>query len=422
MTVTPADTPSFTLPQQLRALLRPNPAWYGVGAALGLTLLGVNAIDTVAGVGSVGDDVAHKQGWFWLPAALFMMIAMLLPHPRHLGHASYLLFAATLAVLVYMVIPGAPRVPTINGARAWLDLGVMNFQPAELAKLTFIMSLAWYLRYRSSYRTLRGLLVPFLIMFVPVGLILKQPDLGSALVFTPTLFIMLLAAGAKLRHLFALLAIGVVALTLVIAAVVVDPPHERGVTGKGRLPGWTHVLASHQEKRIAALIWPKRYENREAFQQITATRLAGAGGIVGVGKERATTLIRYNRLPEPHNDMIFAVIVCRWGLIGGLVTLGLYLVLISSFLLAAARSKDPFARLCLVGFGGMIFTQAAINVGVTVGILPVTGITLPMISYGGSSLLFTFAMVGMLINFASRRPQKLARPSFEFDNADAVFQ
>jgi cell division protein FtsW (lipid II flippase) len=417
-----ADTPSFTLPQQCRALLRPNPAWYGVGAALGLTLLGVNAIDTVAGVGSVGSDVAHKQGWLWLPAALIMMVAMVIPHPRYLGHVSYLLFAATLAVLAYMVIPGAPRVPTINGARAWLDLGFMNFQPAELAKLTFIMSLAWYLRYRRGYRTLKGLLIPFLIMFVPVGLILKQPDLGSALVFAPTLFIMLLAAGAKLRHMFALLAIGVVVLALIITVVVIDPPHERGITGKGKLPGWTHVLASHQEKRIAALIWPKRYENREAFQQITATRLAGAGGIVGVGKERATTLVRYNRLPEPHNDMIFAVIVCRWGLLGGLVTLGLYLVLISSFLLAAARSKDPFARLCLVGFGGMIFTQASINIGVTVGILPVTGITLPMISYGGSSLLFTFAMVGMLINFASRRPQKLARPSFEFDNADAIFQ
>ena len=417
-----ADNPMSWLPQQVRALLRPNPAWYGLGAAVGLTLLGVNAIDTVDGIGSVPTGVAHKQGWLWLPAALVMMAAMVIPHPRYLGHVSYLLFAASLAVLTYMVIPGVPRVPTINGSRAWLDLGFMNFQPAELAKLTFIMSLAWYLRYRRGYRSLKGLLIPFLIMFVPVGLILKQPDLGSALVFAPTLFIMLLAAGAKLRHMLALLAIGVILLTLVITAVVVDPPHERGITGKGKLPGWTHVLAAHQEKRIAALVWPKRYENREAFQQITATRLAGAGGIVGVGKERATTLVRYNRLPEPHNDMIFSVILCRWGLLGGLVTLGLYLVLISSFLLAAARSKDPFARLCLVGFGGMIFTQAAINIGVTVGILPVTGITLPMISYGGSSLLFTFAMVGLLINFASRRPQKLARPSFEFDNADAIFQ
>ncbi len=405
---------------QLRALIRPNPAWYALAAAIGLTILGVNAIQTVEGLGSVPAGVAGKQGWLWLPAGIVMMLVVMLPHPRLLGHIAYASFGVTLVILAYMVIPNAPRVPTINGARAWIDLGVMMFQPAELAKLTFILALAWYLRYRSSYRGLKGLIVPFLIMFVPVGFILKQPDLGSALVFAPTMFIMLVAAGAKLRHIFLLVGIGLVILTLVITAVLIDPPHERGVTGKGKLPGWTHILASHQEKRIAALVWPKRYENREAFQQITATRLAGAGGITGVGRDRAHTLIKYNRLPEPHNDMIFSVIVCRWGLLGAMVTVAMYFVLLASFLLTAARSKDPFARLCCVGFGGIIFTQASINIGVCVGILPVTGITLPFISYGGSSLLFTFAMVGLVINFASRRPQKLARPSFEFDHTDPI--
>jgi len=414
---------SVEVPETVKALLRPNPAWYALAAAIGLTLIGINAIDTVAGINPrVPSGAADKQAWFWFPAALVLLIVCLVPHPRWIGHATYALLGVSLLFLVYLVIPGAPMVPLRNGARCWIDFGSFNFQPAELSKVTFVMALAWYLRYRNSYRTLIGLLVPFAIMLVPVGLILKQPDLGSALVFAPTMFIMLLAAGAKLRHIFALVGIGLVGLALVITVVLIDPPHERGVTGKGTLPAWTHVLASHQEKRIAALAWPKRYENREAFQQITATRLAGAGGLVGVGHDRARMLIKYNRLPEPHNDMIFAVIVCRWGWVMGAVTAALYLVLLVSFLLTAARSKDPFARLCCAGFGGMIFTQASINIGVCVGLLPVTGITLPFISYGGSSLLFTYVMVGLVLNFGSRRPQKLARPSFEFDNGDAIFQ
>ncbi|MEM9348238.1 MAG: FtsW/RodA/SpoVE family cell cycle protein, partial [Planctomycetota bacterium] len=114
--------------------------------------------------------------------------------------------------------------------------------------------------------------------------------------------------------------------------------------------------------------------------------------------------------------------VNRWGILGGLGTMALYGVLVASILLVAARSKDPFARMSCVGFAGMIFTQASINIGMTVGLLPITGITLPLISYGGSSMLFTFVMVGLVINFAARRPQMLARPSFEFDNADAIFQ
>ena len=165
-----------------------------------------------------------------------------------------------------------------------------------------------------------------------------------------------------------------------------------------------------------------RMAQREGYQQRVAKRMVAAGGATGYGKDRSATIIDYNDLPFDYNDMIFPVIVNRWGIFGGLGTMALYGVLVASMLLVAARSKDPFARIACVGFGGMIFTQASINIGMTVGLLPITGITLPLISYGGSSMLFTFVMVGLVINFAARRPQMLARPSFEFDNAEAVFQ
>jgi cell division protein FtsW (lipid II flippase) len=159
-----------------------------------------------------------------------------------------------------------------------------------------------------------------------------------------------------------------------------------------------------------------------AYHQDVAMRLIGAGGVSGYGLGQSRMVIRHNHLPHDHNDSIFAVLVNRWGLLGAWAVLGLYLALFTSILTVAGNTKDPFARLACVGFAGMIFTQAAINVAMFINLLPVTGITLPFVSYGGSSLLATFAMVGLVINFATHRPAPLTRPSFEFDNADAIFQ
>lgn len=400
---------------RLRSLLQPNPAWYGLAAGVGLTILGISAIGTVDAAS------AEKQLKLQLPIALLAMVLCMLPRPRAIGRFAYPLLVLSLLLLIFLILPGVPRsiVPIRNGAKAWINLGVMSFQPSEAAKIAFVLALAWYLRYRDSYRSILGLLVPFLIMLIPVGLILKEPDMGQAMLFAPTLFAMLLAAGAKLRHLGTLLGLAVVVLGVNIAIIAIDPPHQRTPDSKTQ---WMHVLASHQEKRIAAMMWPERYKNREAFQQIVGTRLVGAGGVTGVGEERARVLVRANGLPEPHNDMICSVIAVRWGLFGIAILLGLYTVLILSFLLVAGRSKDPLARLVCTGFAAMIFSQVTINVGMNVGLIPIIGITLPFVSYGGSSLLATFAMLGLVLNFASRRPTLLARPSFEFDQGEAVFQ
>jgi len=396
---------------RLRAIsYRATPAAIALVTGLILTAIGIEAIRTVRPV------EATKQ-MTWMVAALIAMGVSFVPRPKELGMLSYLLFAGVLGVLVVMIMPGVPRsiVPVINGARAWIDLKVMRVQPSEIAKITFVLALAWYLRNRESYRTLRGLLIPFGIMFLPVGLILKQPDLGTALLFAPVLFAVLIAAGAKLRHMFALVGIGLLAIGLNVAVIVVDPPH---LTENRTLPSWMHVLKPHQEKRIASMVWPERYKSREAFQPMVARRMVGAGAIAGVGAERAETLIRWNRLPEPHNDMIYAVLVNRWGLGGGLAVIGLYVVLFLALVGAASRTKDPFARLSIMGFNAMLFTQAALNIGVVLGLLPTTGVTLPFVSYGGSSLISCFMMLALTLNLSIQKPAIIIRPSFEFDRPD----
>jgi cell division protein FtsW (lipid II flippase) len=396
------------LASQCQRIARLHPGLLTLAVALALTGIGILAIATVE------PGYAARQGKLWLPAALVVAAICTLPRPRTIGWLAYPAFFGVLGLLAFLVAPGVPRwlVPVRNGATSWIDLGAMNVQPSEVAKIVFVLALAWYLRYRNSYRTLPGLLVPFVFMGLPVGLILLQPDLGTAMVFGPTLFAMLIAAGAKLRHIGALLGMAAIVVVLVVATVWIDPPHD-----KNRIEA-IHVLQKHQEERIASMLWPEKYKDDEAYQQNTVKRLVSAGGAAGYGRERAQVILKYNRLPLDHNDMIFAVIINRWGFGGAVAVTLSYLLLLLSFVLVAARAKEPFTRLAVVGLAAMIFTQAAINMAVTVGLLPVTGITLPFVSYGGSSLVATYIMVGLAINFASRRPAPLTRPSFEFDEPE----
>lgn len=395
-----------------RELLTPHVGWLVLAAALALTLIGISAIGTA----EAGELTRYaKQQSVWLVIALGVAGLCTLVDPKVISHAAFPLLGLSILLEIVLVLPFMPRsmVEARNGARSWLHFGYVSFEPSELAKIAFVLSLAQYLRYRENYRSLSGLLVPFMIMFIPVGLILKQPDLGTSLLFAPTLFAVLLAAGARMRHLGTLLGLAALAVVINVAIIYRCPPSMQ-------------ILKPHQQSRIKALIsqatGDTRYIKDIGYQQYKAMVLVGSGQVSGFGAERAATIVRYNRLPEDHNDMIFAVIAARWGLVGGVVTILLYLLLALSFLLVAMQHRNPFTRLATVGFAAMIFTQATINIGMTLGLLPITGITLPFVSYGGSSLVMSYAVVGLVVNFASRPKAIIARPSFEFDHADAMFQ
>ncbi|MAE61305.1 MAG: cell cycle protein [Planctomycetaceae bacterium] len=355
------------------------------------------AADATGGaMGFLSSAAAKKQAVFFVVALVAMLITAV-PHFRLIGPTACPLMGLTLLALVLVVLPFMPRefVPVRGGARRWFNFQVITVQPSEVAKIVFLLALAWYLRFRANYRTLRGLLVPLLITFVPMGLIVIEPDLGTSLIFLPVLFAMLVAAGAKLKHLIAIVLIGL-SLT----------------------PGLYFLLRPHQQSRInaALLQWQDDESERHGagYQGYMAQMLVGAGGTTGNPPSHARNLLHYNHLPERHNDMIFAVICTRWGLMGGVAVLGMYVLLVTVGVVSAAQTQDPFARLIAVGVVAVIFTQVFVNVGMTVGLLPITGLTLPFISYGGSSLVVNFLMVGLLINVAARRPIVMARPAFEF--------
>jgi rod shape determining protein RodA len=380
----------------VRELHRPriawlNAGWLAVGGALMLSVLGITAIATTA------PGLAARQIAF-LCVSLLGAAAAATPHYKVLRRFSMPFMLVVLALLVFVLIPQVPEtiVRPRNGARRWINLHLMDFQPSELAKIAYILALASYLRYRKNYRRFLGLLLPLAFTFIPLGLILIEPDLGTAMLFLPTLFAMLIAAGAKLRHLVVIIALG-------LSAAPLTYP----------------MLEPHQKDRINALYYQLRGDDRYVqgigLQGDRAMMLIGAGGVTGVGPLRAHDLVIHNKLPEEHNDMVFAVICCRWGLIGGVGLWGMFGLCALGGIATAAQCRDPFGRLVAVGIVAVLFAQMAINTGMTLGLLPITGMTLPFVSYGGSSLVSTWLMIGLLLNIGLRRPQFMMREAFEFE-------
>jgi cell division protein FtsW (lipid II flippase) len=397
------DQPEPLLTRALKAILnagtRAGPAWLVVFASLGLSLLGIYAIDVAERApcmaGAIGPTALRQL--IYLAVGVVACVIISLPHYRSLGPWTWALYAVGLALLIFLIIPGVPSflVRPRGGARAWIDLGPFNLQPSELVKVATVLVLAWYLRYRKNHRTLTGLLPPAILTGVPVGLIMLQPDLGTAILFIPALFFVLIAAGAKLKH-----------LVLVVALACLAAP--------AAYP----LLKPHQKARIVGLVQQIRGDSSEDLdinmQSVTAQRLIGAGGLAGVGDDHARALQRFNALPERHNDMVFSPVVTRFGLLGGLLTLTLFAAWCLGAFLTAATSPEPFGRLICVGAVGFLIAQVLVNIGMNLGLLPIIGITLPFVSHGGSSMIAQWAMTGLILSVGLRREGYELQRSFEW--------
>jgi rod shape determining protein RodA len=234
------------------------------------------------------------------------------------------------------------------------------------------------------------------LSLVPMGLIILEPDLGTVLLFLPVLFTVLFVAGARIRHLLIIMGIGIML-----------------------SPVFYLSLKDYQKDRIRGLIRQNTddtyYLRGPGYQLHQSKMCIGSGGITGNGWGKGI-YVQYRRfLPDRHNDFIFAMIGHQWGFVGGLVILLLYGIVVIGGIEMAASQSEPFGRLLGVGISALLGAQMFINIGMTMGLMPVTGMTLPFISYGGSSLLCNFLALGLLVNVARHRPHRIARQAFEFD-------
>ncbi len=332
---------------------------------------------------------------------------------------AYIIFIIGVLSLIPLVlaryIPFGSIIPYRRGAYRWINLPFFQFQPSEFMKIAYIIGLAAYLRFRQNYRTFPGLLIPLLGSLVPMILILLEPDLGTVLLIMPVLFMMLFAAGARIKH-FVLLAV----VALAVSPVMWMQLH---AYQRGRILG---VILQSEEIRQQIIEEPEKYAFLGTPQQAREWKVGigmqldrskaalGSGGITGNGWGSGT-FVEYNFLPDKHNDFIFAIVGHQWGLIGCLLVLSCYVIIVLAGLEIAANTAEPFARLLVIGVVALISAQVVINVGMTIGLMPITGMTLPFVSYGGSSLLTNFMGAALLISVSRHRPYILADRPFEYD-------
>ena len=362
--------------------------WSVVTAASLLAALGLAGISR--GDQLVGSGLHFHRQLIWMALAVpALIMAAWVPY-RSLRPASYLLFGVTTLLLLVVFL-----MPAHHGARRWIPMGVFDMQPSELAKLTYILALSHYLMFRRNFRHFLGLFIPFLLTLVPLVLVLKEPDLGTALLFLPMLFAMLLAAGARVRHLVLIGMMGVAVTPVLWLGMNVEQ--------KSRVVS----LLTQVEKGPAP-----RGDGYHLFQSKRMLSLGGTWGrdLAGMPFDDPAAY----HLPAARTDFVFCLIGERFGLIGSLLTLATYAVLIIKGLSIAASTREPFGRLLATGIVTLLATQAIINTGMTVGLMPITGMTLPLVSYGGSSLVATAIALGLLINVAIRPGYEVTAEPFRF--------
>ncbi len=309
-----------------------------------------------------------------LVALVVMRLAAQVP-PQRLMYFALPVFVTGVLLLVAVALFG----DISKGARRWLNLGFMRIQPSELMKIAMPLMLAWYFQRHETYLRLREYVVAALLLLLPVVLIAKQPDLGTALLVLAAGFYVIFLAGLSWKVLIGLAA----------SAVAVAPL------------AWS-MLHDYQRSRILTLLDPEADPLGKGFHIIQSTIAIGSGGILGKGWGQGTQA-QLEFIPERHTDFIFAVLSEEFGLLGNTLLLILYALLIGRGMMIAANAPTLFTRLLAGSITLIFFTYAFVNMGMVSGLLPVVGVPLPFVSYGGTSLTTLFLGIGILMSIHKHR-------------------
>jgi rod shape determining protein RodA len=347
--------------------------WLLIGAILALCAIGMMTIWSATG----GPGRIYWTQSYAIGLGLIAMLVCLSIDYRSLADKSHVIYLGLVALLVCVLLFGAVR----GGSRRWLDLGVFNLQPSEFAKATLALVLAKLLGdSRKPGLSQSELLIATVLTVVPLLLIARQPDLGTAVTLLPILGVVAFAAGLRLKFL------GMLAIVAVLAAPAV----------------WTWGLQDYQRERVETFLNPEQDARGAGYQQIQARITVGSGGLWGKGFMQGTQgQLRF--LPVAHNDFIFSVLAEERGFAGVVVALALYLFVILRALDAARLAKDRLGAYLVLGVLSTFTFQVVYNITMSAGLAPVKGLTLPLMSYGGSSMIATLAGFGLILNVRMRR-------------------
>jgi rod shape determining protein RodA len=337
--------------------------------------------------------------------ALFLLCSagigffLVLPHYVHLLRGAWLLYGSV--VLALLLLPFFA--PEINGSRRWFALPGFYVQPGEFAKLAVVIALAAMLRFKNRASTFDGLIVPMLVVAVPALLVMRQPDLGSSLVFWPVLLAMCYVAGAPARSILLVMACALV--VAVVGYFYLLHGYQRD-----RIDVWMQHWAHVTDARIVDPEWREQLRG-SAYQPWQALIALGGGGWLGHGIGEGPQN-RYDFLPYRSEDYVFAVVGEETGWLGALGVLGLAVALVFVLLNVGLRTRERFGRLCCVGVAVWIGTQTLLHVAVCGWLVPATGLPMPLVSYGGSSTLATVLGIALCANIGARREPILSADGF----------
>jgi rod shape determining protein RodA len=345
-------------------------------------VLGLVACSLIVLAAATEDDIPGSPHYYVVRQAVYaavglaLMVALTRVDYSRLRELKYGLYAAMLGLILLVLAAGA----TARGSRRSFDLAFFSFQPSELGKLLLVLALSAFVvdrvrRLRDRDTTARAML----IALVPAMLVMLQPDLGTSLVYVVIALAVLFTAGTSWRHFAALAAIGAIGLAFTLVAAPAA-----GV----------QVLKPYQADRLTAFLNPSDDPSDEGYQQNQARIAVGAGQKSGRGDDATQT--RLNFLPEHHTDFIFAVVGEEYGFLGASIVLLLFALLIWRALRILTMAKNLYGALLAGGIVAMLMFQVFVNIGMNVGIMPITGVPLPLLSYGGSSVLVTLMAVGVL--------------------------
>ena len=311
-----------------------------------------------------------------------VMAAVAMLDYRRVREVAPVIYVASLVLLAGVLTPLGSR---SKGTQGWYQLGPFQLQPSELAKLGLIIGLAGLASQFRGEVNLRRLVALILIAALPMGLVLLQPDLGTTLVSAFITFAMFLIAGVRPRHLAVIALVGIVGVTLVLQS---------------------GVLAQYQKDRLRAFVQqenPKAVSSRREAYNLDQAKIAiGSGGLTGEGLFRGNQT-RLGNVPEQHTDFIFTAVGEQLGFLGGATLLGLLAIIVWRVWRAAQLARDDFGTLVCAGIMALFVFQIFENAGMTMGIMPITGIPLPFMSYGGSSTITLFAAMGLVLSIHMRR-------------------
>ncbi|MDI9441657.1 MAG: rod shape-determining protein RodA [Firmicutes bacterium] len=294
-----------------------------------------------------------------------------------------LIYFGNAALLMVVLVLGT----TVFGSQRWVRIGPLTIQPSELAKLALVLALAKLFSEHENARDLRQVARAFLMTFILAGLILRQPDLGTAAIFICLLFTLWFVSDAKPKH---ILVAGSSLVFLAVVAIVVS------------FMGWVNIIKPYQLKRLLVFLDPYADPTGAGWNIIQSMIAIGSGGFLGKGLLNGTqSSLRF--LPANHTDFVFSVVAEELGFVGAMVVLSLYVFLIWRGLRIAAKAKDTYGTLLATGATSIFFFHLVINVGMTLGIMPVTGLPLPFITAGGSTMLTSLLAIGIILNVGLRR-------------------